>query len=208
MVEFDHVIMAAADIDRAADRLWTDFGLASVPGGRHEGHGTGNRIVPLGPDYLEIIGVLDSAEARASPLGRWVRDGSSEGDRLAALCLRTDDLEGVAKRLDLDLVSMSRSRPDGAVLSWTTAGLGAMLGQESLPFFITWHVAPDLHPGAEQAGHRVVPHGISWVEMGADPTSMRAWVEDDVLDLRAGDGPPGVTAVAVATSEGIIELRN
>jgi hypothetical protein len=69
MLEIDHVIVAVADLDVAAAALEREHGLASVAGGRHPGHGTGNRIVPLGDSYLELMAVVDEDEASASPLG-------------------------------------------------------------------------------------------------------------------------------------------
>src|SRR5262245_53549604 len=63
MLAIDHVILLAADLDHAAARLLKTHGLASLPGGRHPGHGTGNRIVPLGDSYLELMGVVDEVEA-------------------------------------------------------------------------------------------------------------------------------------------------
>jgi len=59
----DHVVMAVRDLDDAGDRLLRDHGLASVPGGRHARWGTANRIVPLGEDYIELIGVVDGEQA-------------------------------------------------------------------------------------------------------------------------------------------------
>ena len=52
--------------------LAADFDLPSVDGGRHPGWGTANRIVPLGDTYIELVTVVDEAEAAQSPFGRWV----------------------------------------------------------------------------------------------------------------------------------------
>jgi hypothetical protein len=54
-VRIDHVIYAAADLDEAAARIERELGLAVHGGGRHEGLGTHNRIVPLGGGYLELL---------------------------------------------------------------------------------------------------------------------------------------------------------
>ena len=92
MLEFDHVIFAVRDFDDFAGRLRSDHGLGSAPGGAHPGHGTGNRIVPLGADYIELMSVVDAEEAAASPLGRWVTERVASGEGPAALCLRSDDI--------------------------------------------------------------------------------------------------------------------
>ncbi|MFQ5967081.1 MAG: VOC family protein [Acidimicrobiia bacterium] len=204
---FDHVMLAARDIDVAAGRLWTEHGLASVIGGRHPGHGTGNRIVPLGDSYLEIIGIVDREEAAVSALGGWIQHHTREGDRLLGLCLRAYDLAVVAARLDLSPVSMNRRRGDGAVLSWSLVGLDETLADPGRPFFIQWD-SRELHPGREAASHRVEPAGMAWVETGADEAELRRWVGDDSLDLRAVEGPRGVAAVGIGTAHGVLELRN
>jgi hypothetical protein len=53
VLALDHVIVMVQDLDAAARRCYEATGLASVAGGRHPGHGTGNRIVPLGGSYIE-----------------------------------------------------------------------------------------------------------------------------------------------------------
>jgi hypothetical protein len=47
-VRIDHVIYGTADLDVAAVRIEAQLGLTTVAGGRHDGVGTHNRIVPLG----------------------------------------------------------------------------------------------------------------------------------------------------------------
>ena len=71
-MELDHVLIAAADLDAVARQIETEHGLASAAGGRHPGWGTANRIVPLGATYLELVAVVDEAEASQSAFGRWV----------------------------------------------------------------------------------------------------------------------------------------
>ena len=72
MLAIDHVIVIVEDLDAAARRYYEQTGLASVSGGRHPGHGTANRIVPLGSSYIELMAVVDRVEADSSPLGSWV----------------------------------------------------------------------------------------------------------------------------------------
>ena len=98
VLAIDPVIVLVEDLDAAARRYDEHKGLGSVPGGRHPGHGTANRIVPLGGSYLELMAVVDRVEADSSPLGRWVRRRLGEvGESPGALCLRTDDIEGAAR---------------------------------------------------------------------------------------------------------------
>ena len=202
------MILGVRDLEAAARRLYEEYGLASVAGGRHLGHGTGNRIVPLGPDYLELLAVVDREEAANSLLGRTVSAQLADGDRFLGLCLRTDDIDREAARLELGPRTMSRRRPDGRELVWRLAGLESALPPRSLPFFIEWRVPDTLHPGREIAAHRVSPRGIAWVEVGGDFRELTDWVGGTSLALRSVPGPPGVRAVGIRTVEGGTTLRH
>ena len=85
-VRIDHVIYATGDLDTAAARVESELGLNAVRGGRHEGHGTHNRIVPLGGGYLELMAVADPEEAAGSPIGSALQARLTErGDVAEAL---------------------------------------------------------------------------------------------------------------------------
>ena len=126
--------------------------------------------------YIEIMGIVDEAEAAASPMGSWLREMTAEGDRLAALCLRTDapGFDATAARLALRPLPMSRDAPGGLTLSWRLAGLAEAMADPSHPFFIDWQIPPDQHPARGSAPHRVEPDGFAWVELGGDPETIRA----------------------------------
>ncbi|MDF1595780.1 MAG: VOC family protein [Acidimicrobiia bacterium] len=200
MLRFDHVIRAVPDLDAASNLLLAEQGLDSVAGGRHSGHGTANRLVPLGHDYLELVAVVDPLEAAESPFGLWVGAHSSPGS-LSGLCLRTWDIEAEGRRLDLAPVAMSRTRPDGGELNWRLLGMDVGL-EKGLPFFIEWDVDPQDHPGRLTASHRVGPRRIAWVELGGDVRKIERWLGPNDLNLRIVDGPPGVHRVGLATESG------
>jgi hypothetical protein len=201
-VRIDHAIIAARDIDAVAARLWQQHGLASLPGGRHPGWGTHNRIVPLGGAYLEIIGVTDENEARRDPMGRWLLAHTVTGDPLMGWCCETGEIEGVARRLGLTLEPGARDRPDGTRLSWCLAGRDVALGAR--PFFIAWD-DPASRPGLLAAAHAVEVHGITRVEVGCDPELLEGWVDSGV-PARALGGDGGLRAVVIATASGEIRL--
>ncbi|HXF74386.1 MAG TPA: VOC family protein [Actinomycetota bacterium] len=207
MLRIDHVVFAVRDLEAAAARLWREHGLAAVPGGRHPAWGTGNAIVPLGEDYVELLAAVDEERARASDLGRAILERAEAGDRPFAVCLRTDDLDAVAGRLGLAIVEGMRTRPDGTELRWRSAGLDRTVHDPSLPFFIEWQVPPGLHPGAARARHLVRPAGIAWAVLGGDEGVLREWLGGASLPLRAVPGPPGLAAVGIATDRGEIVLR-
>jgi hypothetical protein len=202
VLAIDHVIVVVADLDDSARRLLDDTGLASVAGGRHPGHGTGNRIVPLGDSYVELMAVVDRGEAASSPLGTWVARRLAEvGEAPAALCLRSDDVDAIARRTGRLPEPMSRLRPDGVTLGWELVALDAAVA-DGLPFFIRWHVADGDHPGRVPAAHRCAVLGIDWVEIGGDGDRLASWLGPHRLPLRLVDGPPGPRRVAVAVADG------
>ena len=205
----DHVIYAVDDLDSAGAVLFDREGLASVPGGRHEGWGTANRIIPLGESYLELIAVVDVDEAEGSEFGRAVRRATTEDRPLVGWVVATDDIDAVASRLDLEVEEKSREADDGSTLSWRLAGLERAMKTGALPFFVQWDVPPERHPGAADVRHEADPRGIAWVEVCADdPDDVRDWLGDEAGDLpvRITDGDPALAAVAIDTGAGEIVL--
>jgi hypothetical protein len=197
-LKIDHVIYAVADLESAARRLATELGLASLPGGRHEGHGTANRIVPLGDSYLELMSVADEAEACSSPMGSWILEQIARTDGLVGWCVAADDIEAVAARLDLSSVAMSRRRPDGTLLRWRLAGLDAAIEEPALPFFIKWNIDPRDHPGRSHADHSRRVTGISAIDVAGEQHRIEKWLGDHHLPIRLVRGSAGVKAVEIA----------
>jgi Glyoxalase-like domain len=175
-VRIDHVIYAAADLDEAAARIERELGLAVHGGGRHEGLGTHNRIVPLGGGYLELLAIADPDEAAGSDLGRALL--ARDGDGLCGWAVAVDDVEPVARRLGTPVTTISRS------------GLSARL-----TFFIS-RDHDSLDPGAgSDAG------GITWLEVAGDAARLERWLDCAGLPIRTVDGPPAVRAVGIGERE-------
>ena len=206
MLAIDHAIIAVTDPESWAVQLHDLSGLAAVSGGRHEGQGTGNWIVPLGESYLELMTVVDHAEAEQSAMGRWVLDQTRNGDRLAAVSVRTDDIDGVASRTGYAVQPMSRRNEDDEVLSWRLVGLEAAMSDEQLPFFIQWDIDDAQHPGRMQVEHAVQPEDICWVEYGGDPDRLGDWLGDHTLPVRCVDEQPGPRTVAIRTPERMVRI--
>jgi Glyoxalase-like domain len=205
----DHVIYAVDDLDEAGASLFDREGLASVPGGRHEGWGTQNRIVPLGDSYLELIAVADVDEAEGSEFGRAVRRALTEDHALVGWVVATDDIDAVAKRLDLDVEEKSRDTAEGSTLRWRVAGIERAMKTGALPFFVQWDVPDEQHPGAADVSHEAEVDGIAWVDVHADDRdAVEEWLGDDhELPVRITDGDPELAAAAIATGGGEIVLR-
>jgi hypothetical protein len=206
-MEFDHALYAVRDFEAAARRLWDEFGLAAVPGGKHAGWGTGNWIVPLGPSYIELIGIVDPEEASRGLLGPHVTSVLQGGERFFGWVVRPDGFDETVARLGLHPAEGSRARPDGAIVRWRAADPAITMADPSRPFFIEWLVPNELHPGRMEARHRVEPHGISWVEVRGEESAVRTWLGDDSLPVRVTPGPPALVSVGIETAGGEVVLR-
>jgi hypothetical protein len=123
LAQVDHLVYATPDMNAGIDTLERLLGVRATVGGQHPGLGTRNALIALGPSsYIEIIGPdPDQAkpngqrrfgidDLKAPTLVTWVAKGSLL-ERFAA----DARLHGV----DLgEVLSGSRKRPDGVMLSW------------------------------------------------------------------------------------------
>jgi hypothetical protein len=190
-VHIDHVIYATADLDAGAARVQSELGLKAIEGGRHAGHGTVNRIVPLGGGYLELIAVTDPEEAAASDFGRAVqRRVANVGDGLLGWVVAVDDVAPVVARLGASSGTISR-----AGLSARLAGLREAMSEPFLPFFIA-RDAGVADPGASGSAG-----GITWVEVAGDADRLATWLGGVVLPVRVVAGPAAVTAIGIGERE-------
>lgn len=199
-LELDHLIVCVEDLESAAGLFEERFRVGTVSGGRHPGHGTENRIIPLGDTYIEILAVVDRDEATSGPFGRWAV-AQTHGADAKAVCLRTDDLESVCARLGLEASPMSRTTADGERLDWRIAGLGEALPR-LLPFFIEWDVPAELHPGRAAVDHPAgQPRLTSVAILGDHVDELREWAPDPV-GLTYIEAPHrGVTYHLASTAE-------
>lgn len=205
-MKVDHILYVVNDFAEAAERFRRDFGLGAYEGGPHAIWGTGNWIVPLGPSYIELFGIVDHAAAAKHPIGRWVQQEIVEGDRLAAWSLTVDDIEPISARLGTGIVTGSRVLPDGSSIQGRMTGLLSMLqGSTSLPFFIQWDT-PENFPGAREADHVVRPLGVRRVDVGGDVETVKSWIANDASPANPVGGPEGVRSVTIETEEGDIVI--
>lgn len=189
-MHIDHVIVAAPDLDAAAARLESEHGLAVSGGGRHTGIGTENRIVPLGPGYLELIAVADPDEAACSPLGSALAARIAQRAGLMGWVVAVPDAAAEAQRVGAELSVIER---DG--LRATLAGVAVAMAEPHLPFFIT------RDPGIADPGADGSAGGITWVEVAGDGARLEAWLGRSGLPVRVVDGSPGVRAVGIGERE-------
>lgn len=202
-IEIDHVVICIDDLDAGAGLLWSRYGLNSYPGGRHAGHGTANRIVPLGSSYLELVAIVDSEEASASTFGEWVEAEAGQELKPSALCLPTDDLDLVSARLGLEVTAMSRGRPDGVQLRWRLAGLNRTV-DDGLPFFIEWDIRDEHHPGRGTQLPAAASTSVQ-LRLPGDVGQLSDWV-GGAPGVSLSEGSPGVAEVRIRTEDRVIEL--
>jgi hypothetical protein len=192
----DHLLVATTDLDAAAAAAGR-LGLEAVAGGRHPGWGTANRIVPLGDAYLELIAVVEPAEAPSSPFGRWVA-ASPPGPM--GWAVRVEDIEAAAERLGLDLVPGSRAAPDGRRLAWRTAGVERSAAEPALPFFIAWE------PGGPFPGEGGRGIEVERIELRGDAGRLAEWIGDADLPVAVRPGPPAVERFVLRGPRGAVTV--
>ena len=190
-MRIDHVIWATRDREAAAARFERDHGLAAAGGGRHDGMGTHNLIVPLGGGYLELLAVVDADEAASSPLGRTVSERLERvGEGWMGWACVVDDVGPIAKRLGTEVSTISR---DG--FSARLTGVAEALAEPSLPFFVErGEGTPDPGEGADAGG-------LTWVEVAGDAERLREWLGGVGLPVRVQPGEPALLAVGAGDRE-------
>ena len=192
----DHLLIATADLDAAAAAA-EGLGLPVAAGGRHPGWGTANRIVPLGDAYLELVAVVDPAEAAASGFGSWV---AAAPPGPMGWAVRSGDLEATARRLGLVVVPGSRQAAGGRTLRWRTAGVEHAATEPSLPFFIAWDPGTAF-PGAGGAGIEV-----DRVELRGDAGRLAEWLGGAGLPVSVRPGPAAIERIVLRAAAGAVTI--
>ena len=198
-------MIAVADLTTAAREIERRFGLASIEGGQHPDWGTANRIVPLGQAYLELVAVVDEAQAAESAFGRWIAGGVSDRGRPLGWAVRTHNLDDVARRLGVSVDAGSRTAPSGKLLRWRSAGIEQAAAEPSLPFFIEWGQGTPL-PGRMSIRHQVGSAAIARLVLDANPGRLATWLGNESLPVIVRSGTPAVAAIIISTAEGRIVL--
>lgn len=191
-MRIDHVIYATADLDAAAARVEAALGLRAVVGGRHEGLGTHNRIVPIGDgSFVELLAVADPDEAGRSALGGALQARIAHGEGLLGWAVAVEDVGSVAARLGTSTSTIARPGMTACL-----AGLGESLAEPYLPFFVQRGDARPAPPDPGSTGPC-----IGWIEVAGDTARLERWLDGVALPVRVVPGAPGVRAVGIAGHE-------
>src|SRR3954447_1288456 len=181
-MRIDHVIYAATDLGAAAARLERELGLEAVGGGRHDGMGTHNTIVPLGNGFVEILAVADAEEAAGSPLGRAVTGRiETVGEGLLGWAVAVDDIEATAEGIGSAIPPIGRQG-----MTARLTGVAEAMGEPYLPFFIQRDgaVADPADGGAA---------GVRGIGVAGEPGRLGSWLGGlGSLPVRIPAGAPGV----------------
>jgi hypothetical protein len=204
-LELDHVLIAVAGLTAAAREIEALYGLASIEGGRHPGWGTANRIVPLGAAYLELVAVVDEAEAAQSSFGRWVAGAQPISAMPLGWAARTQRLDDLARRLGLEVEVGSRATRDGQLVRWRLAGVEQAAAEPSLPFFIEWAQGTPF-PGRATVSHPAGAVQIARLELAGDGDRLAAWLGAHRLPITVRPGTPALARVTLTGAAGEIVL--
>jgi hypothetical protein len=148
-LELDHLVYAVPDLFEAIRVFEKKIGLQPVPGGRHEGLGTHNAILPLdGGQYLELMAA--DPDGPAPPQARPFGLDSLVEARLVTWAVRSHAIEvdvEAARQNGFDpgvVLNMTRKTTDGELLEWKLSLKTTPFGDGLVPFVIDWGTSP--HP--------------------------------------------------------------
>jgi hypothetical protein len=207
LAKVDHLVYATPDLDMGIKRLEDLLGVRAAPGGQHPGLGTRNALIALGPStYIEIIGPDPDQPKPAGPMRFGIDD--LEAPRLVGWVAKGIELEQLVSRARRsgvalgDVISGSRKRPDGVLLSWRYTDPSVVIADRLVPYFIDWGKSP--HPAATAAP------GVTLVALRAehpDATRVQRMLDQLGLDLQVQAGPAPALIATLDSPRGRVQLR-
>jgi hypothetical protein len=203
----DHLVYATPELQVGIQRIESMVGLRATPGGQHPGRGTRNALLSLGPGvYLEIIGPDPEQPTPAQPRPFGIDD--LKEPRLVTWAAKANQLEQLASEAGRggiklgEVISGTRQRADGVVLSWRYTDPRTVVAGGVVPFFIDWgktpHPATTATQGASLIGLRAEHPDAQQVQKALDRLG---------LDLRVQQGPRPALVATVSGPRGRVELR-
>lgn len=202
-LELDHVVLGVPDLDEGMAWFESLTGVRPVHGGAHEGAGTHNALVGLGPTtYLELLAVDPDQDVPSSASKALV--ASLDEPRPVGWVYRVGDRGACRDRLTAGGVdhverSYTRRSPGGDV-SWHVVVPRHRYGA-AVPFFIDWGSAPNPASTCPSAGRLL---GVEPVH--PDPAGVELLLAAMGLDVRVKAAPRSSLLLRLSTPGGDIEL--
>ena len=210
MATLDHLIFASRDLGAGVDLIEAKTGVRAVAGGPHPGIGTHNALMTFDDEtYFEVIAVDPDQPEPSRP--RPFRLDEDPGPRLAGFAIHPsggDTIESLAELMrdggfdPGEIASMSRQRPDGALIEWalTIGGDWERRSNACLPFVIDWGSTPSPALSAPKVGDLVA------AEITHPDTAVLALAERLDVGLVVSEGPARLAArIATANGEVVLE---
>jgi hypothetical protein len=207
LVDVDHLVYGAPDLQAGIDRIEELLGIRATPGGQHPGAGTRNALAALGPGtYLEIVGPDLDQDEPAGP--RWFGVDRLTTPALVMWAAKAHDLDELARdavRHGLGLGEVRsgcRRAPDGSLLSWRFTNPETVIAGGIVPFFIDWGQTP--HPA------RTAARGGALVDLRAEhpqPRAVRESLDRLGLALAVTEGWRPALVATIDSPRGRVELR-
>lgn len=208
MKRLDHLLIGTRDLAGGVAWIAERLGVKPVFGGRHPHGGTANYLLSLGPDiYLEVIGPDPEADPGSEPPPFGIE--TLLEPRIVTWAAKGSGIESLVAAASADGVPLgqaragSRTRPDGAELTWELSDPAPFPCDGLVPFFIDWGDTP--HPSTS------APEGGELISLRAEhpePGEARRMLAALDLDLTIEDGPTPALVARIRTASGAeVELR-
>lgn len=172
LIELDHILWAAPDLEAGTDLFEELTGARPVKGGSHPGFGTRNSLLSFSPTtYLEVI-APDPDQDLTGTMGAEL--AALTAPRLWLFALSTNELGSLAegaRSIGLsvaDPIEMSRTTPHGVRLEWSIMPIEDERWPGKLPFFIDWRGSP--HPASTTPGGVTVD---AFMTIDPNPAALR-----------------------------------
>ncbi len=202
----DHLVYGVPDLEAGVEDLTRRTGIRATAGGRHQGRGTHNALLGLGPgSYLELI-APDPGQPTPPQPRRFGLDRLGQ-PRLVAWAIRVQDIEAEVRRARRGgydpgpVERMSRDRPDGLRLEWRlTPELPEL--PSLVPFLIDWGSSPHPSQSASPGLHLRELRG-----QHPDPEPVRQRLLALGVHLPVDRGPAPALIATLETPQGPVQLR-
>ncbi|MFH1271348.1 MAG: VOC family protein [Pseudomonadota bacterium] len=209
MVEPDHLVFAAHDLDGAAAWLEQRLGVALSAGGRHARMGTHNRLLGLGDNfYLELIAIDPTAPPPGRP--RWFaldRLPAQDRPRLIHWAARSNDIARDAAASSEDLGEILPMERGDYCWRISVPSDGHLPGDGLVPTLIQWDVP--FHPAQRlpDAGCRLMKLEGFHPQPARIRTALASLGLGSRLDVHAcAAAEPAQLVAYLRTPSGLVEL--